>query len=166
MKNIKKFDDFVNESYSKDEQLNEALNKDIKSFGQDLDNRLKKAGFQTKILIGQSNDEFRKTVRNKTGLALIEVSETPDLQMMFVYVNPSEFEKAKKIVDIFQFIPYNGQQIQKGWTSKQVKGALNPGDIYKQEYKNDGRFDFVRLAKVDTKIVTDSSKTTQPVKNQ
>ena len=41
-------------------QLNEALNKDIKAFGQDLDKNLKAAGFQTLILVGKSVSDEQK----------------------------------------------------------------------------------------------------------
>jgi hypothetical protein len=50
-------------------QLNEALNKDIKVFGQDLDKNLKAAGFQTLILVGKSvSDEQEKIINFKEKL--------------------------------------------------------------------------------------------------
>jgi hypothetical protein len=42
---------------------------------------------------------------------------------------------------------------KKGWTAKQVQGAINPGDIVKQDAdKARGMWYFYRLAKVDTKV--------------
>jgi hypothetical protein len=143
---IKKFSDFT-------ENINEALNKSIKSFGQDLDIRIKKSGIETKIVTnGDRTDEFIKVVSGKTGLALIEVDERPTIQIIYLYVNPSEFDKVKKIVDVYQLSSYNGQKIQKGWTSKQVTGALNSGDIYKTEDKPNGKFTFIRQLEVETKV--------------
>ena len=50
-------------------QLNEALNKDIKAFGQDLDKNLKAAGFQTLIIVGKfATDEQKKKVKTDLGL--------------------------------------------------------------------------------------------------
>ena len=137
--------------------LNEALNKDIKTFGQDLDKNLKAAGFQTLILVGKpATDEQKKKVKTDLGLAIIETYENPEVQALTLYVNPKEFEKAKKITDKFQLSTYNGQKMTlgKGWDTviKQVKGALNPGDIYDAgENSGHGLFYFARLAKVDTK---------------
>jgi hypothetical protein len=136
--------------------LDEALNKDIKSFGQDLDKRLKGAGFQTLILVGKpATDEQRKKVQTDLGLAILEVFENAELQLLTLYINPKELSKAKSVISKFQLVPYKGQVIQKGWTAKQVQGALNPGDIYLDSENNGhGVFTFARLAQIDTKVKT------------
>lgn len=134
--------------------INEALNKDIKAFGQDLDNKLKSAGIKTLILIGkESTPQQRSEVYKGSGLAILEVSQNPNYQMMILYYSPKDKIKVTKAVDYFQLIPYNGPVLKKGWTSKQVQGAINPGDIYKQT-TSDGQIQFIRLAKTETKVRT------------
>jgi hypothetical protein len=155
------------------QHLDEALNKDIKAFGQDLDKNLKAAGFQTLILVGKpATDEQQKKVKTDLGLAVIETYENPEIQTLTLYVNPKEFEKAKKITDKFQLSTYNGQKMTlgKGWDTviKQVTGALNPGDIYDAgDDSGHGLFYFARLAKVDTKTavakITIEEDITKPI---
>jgi len=154
-------------------QLNEALNKDIKAFGQDLDKNLKAAGFQTLIIVGKfATDEQKKKVQTDLGLAIIEVGENQAVQTLSLYVNPKEFEKAKKVTSKFQLSSYDGEKMTfgKGWDTitKQIKGALNPGDIYNAgDNVSHGVFYFARLAKVDTKTTTTSGNnqtTSTPVK--
>jgi hypothetical protein len=134
--------------------ISEALNKDIKVFGQDLDKRLKEAGFKTLILVGKSaTDEQKKKVQTDLGLAILEVFENAGLQLLTLYINPKELSKAKSVISKFQLVPYKGQVIQKGWTAKQVQGALNPGDIYlDSENSSHGVSIFARLAQIDTKV--------------
>jgi len=152
--------------------LDEALNKDIKAFGQDLDKNLKAAGFQTLILVGKfASDEQKKKVQTDLGLAIIEVGENQAIQTLSLYVNPKEFEKAKKVTSKFQLPSYDGAKMTfgKGWDTitKQIKGALNPGDIYDAGVTSShGVFYFARLAKVETKTTTTSGNntTSTPVK--
>jgi hypothetical protein len=145
--------------------LSEALNKDIKAFGQDLDNKLKAAGIKTLILVGkESTPEQRDQVKKTPGLAILEVSQTPETQLMVLYYSPKDKSKVMKAVDYFQLIPYDGQVLKKGWSAKQVKGAINPGDIYKQE-SGEGQIQFIRLAKTDPKVKT-VSETEEPKENE
>ena len=58
-----------------------------------------------------------------------------------------------KAFNYLQLITYDGQVLKKDWTAKQVKGAINPGDIYKQE-SGEGEIQFIRLAKTDPKVKT------------
>ena len=145
--------------------LNEALNKDIKAFGQDLDNKLKAGGIKTLILVGkESTPEQRDQVKKTPGLAILEVSQTPETQLMVLYYSPKDKSKVMKAVDYFQLIPYDGQVLKKGWSAKQVKGAINPGDICKQE-SGEGQIQFIRLAKTDPKVKT-VSETKEPKENE
>jgi hypothetical protein len=149
----------------KSKVLNEALNKDIRAFGQDLDNKLKAAGIKTDVLFGKraTSEEIAK-VKNSTGSAIAELSQTPETQMMILYFSPKDKSKVMKAVDYFQLIPYDGQVLKKGWSAKQVKGAINPGDIYKQE-SGEGQIQFIRLAKTDPKVKT-ISETEEPKKKK
>ena len=135
------------------EVLKEALNKDIKAFGQDLGKYLTNAGFQVKYVNGRMSDEDMKQLKTNTGLVALEPDQNQDQQSLFLYFNPKEVAKIEKVVDKFQLTPYDGKVLARGWTAKQVRGALNPGDIYKYEDKPRGAYYFYRLAKVDTKVV-------------
>jgi hypothetical protein len=137
----------------KEEPLEEALNKDIKAFGQDLDKAFKTAGFDTLVLMQTPSAEQMNIVKTNPKAALFEVSQTPEAQTLTVYVNPKQIQKAESIINKFQLSDFNGPVLKKGWTAKQVQGAINPGDIVKQDAdKARGMWYFYRLAKVDTKV--------------
>ena len=62
MKHLRKFESFQNSKNS--EFITESLNKDIKDFGKDLDNRLKSMGFKTLILLSREPSvEEKKKVK-------------------------------------------------------------------------------------------------------
>jgi hypothetical protein len=164
MKHIKLYENF--------NSINEALNKDIRSFGQDVDKRLKEAGFKTLVLVGQKlNSEQLKKVSNETGLVAFEVDRSMgsegEIQQMYLHCNPKEFAKVKKVIDRFQLSNYNGQAKfnNKDWTTKTVIGAINPGDIIKLENGDNGQIWFYRYEKVNRSLKTSeygsSSKTTK-----
>jgi hypothetical protein len=136
-------------------QLNEALNKDIKAFGQDLDKNFKAAGFDTLITFQNLTPEQLNTIKTNPKAVAFEVFQNPETQTLTVYVNPKQIQKAESIINKFQLSDYNGPVLKKDWTVKQVQGAINPGDIVKQDNdKNKGVWYFYRLAKVDTKVKT------------
>jgi hypothetical protein len=133
--------------------LNEALNKDIKAFGQDLDKKFKEAGFDTLILFQNISQEQLNNIKNNPKAVAFVVYQNPETQTLTVHVNPKQSQKAESIINKFQLSDYNGPVLKKGWTAKQVQGAINPGDIVKQDInKNQGEWYFYRLAKVDTKV--------------
>lgn len=137
----------------KKEKLDEALNKDIKQFGQDLGKYLTNAGFKVKFVSGRMSDEDMKQLKTNTGLVALEADQNPSQQSLYMHFNPKEVNKIEGIVNKFQLSPYSGKVMAKGWTSKQVVGALNPGDIFKADsQKGSGLYQFFRLAKVDTKV--------------
>ncbi len=145
------------------EALNEALNKDIKAFGQDLDKRFKEAGFDTLVTMRSVTPEQLNIVKTNPKAALFEVFQTPETQMLVLHVNPTMVAKAESIVNKFQFTSYNGPILKKGWTVKQVKGALNPGDIYMQDNdKNKGLWYFYRTLKINTTVKTVGASSLQP----
>jgi hypothetical protein len=134
-------------------QLNEALNKDIKAFGQDLDKKFKEAGFDTLILMQSPSQQQLDNVKTNPKAVLFEVFQNPETQMLTLYVNPKMIAKAELIINKFQLSDYTGPVLKKGWTAKQVQGAINPGDIVKQDNnKNNGVWNFYRLAKVNTQV--------------
>jgi len=141
--------------------VNEALNKDIKAFGQDLDKRFKEAGFDTLILMQNATQEQLNIVKTNPKAVLFQVSQTPETQTLLLNVNPTMVDKAESIVNRFQLSDYKGPVLKKGWTSKQVQGAINPGDIVNQKMDHSrGEWYFYRLAKVSTTVknVTESKK--------
>ena len=146
---LKKF--LTENKLTSNSRLNEALNKDIKAFGQDLDKRFKEAGFDTLVIMNIATPEQLKIVASNPKAALFEVSQTPETQLLILRVNPKMVNKAESIVNRFQLSDYSGPVLQRGWTAKQVQGAINPGDIVKQEQRN-GVWHFYRLAKVDTRV--------------
>ena len=162
--NVTSFNDSVKILKNKgilNEVLNEALNKDIKAFGQDLAKYLTNAGFKIKFLGGRISDEDMKQLRTNTGFVALEADQNPSQQSLYMHFNPKDVNKIEGIVNKFQLSPYSGKVMTTGWTSKQVVGALNPGDIYKIDgQKGSGLYQFFRLAKVDTKVanVTEAKK--------
>jgi len=148
MKHIKLF-----ESFSKAEVLNEALNKDIKAFGTDLGKYLKNGGFDVKFLNAEITQDQKKSIKDSKNIVALEVNQNNEMQSLYLHFNPSQLSKIKAIVDKFQLSDYNGPVLSRGWTSKQVKGAINPGDICKDIVNiANGLYVFYRLAKVDTKV--------------
>jgi hypothetical protein len=153
----------VREVLEEENQLNEALNKDIKLFGGDLDKRFKEAGFDTLVTMQIATPQQLDIVQKNPNAVLFEVYQTPETQMLTVHVNPKMVSKAESIINKFQFSDYNGPILKRGWTAKQVTGAINPGDIYKQDdYKSKGLWYFYRLAKVNTTVKTSSTSVVQP----
>ena len=137
----------------KEEPLEEALNKDIKAFGQDLDKAFKAAGFDTLILMQGPSAEQMNIVKTNPKAVLFLVTETRATQTLVVYVNPKQIQKAESIINKFQLSDFDGPVLTRGWTAKQVQGAINPGDIVKQDNEKDkGTWYFYRLAQVDTKV--------------
>jgi hypothetical protein len=156
----------IPQAESIEQAVNEALNKDIKVFGQDLDKRFKEAGFDTLVIMKSPSPEQLNIIKTKENVALFEVSETPGAQMLTLRVNPKMAAKAESIVNKFQLSDYNGPVLKRGWTAKQVQGAINPGDIVKQEDKIRGMWNFYRLAKVDTKVKDITAESIDSVVNE
>ena len=143
------------------EVLNEALNKDIKAFGQDLDKRFKEAGFDTLITMQSATPEQLNIIKTNPKAVLFSVYQNSGIQALYLYVNPSQSKKAESIVDRFQLSNYSGPVLRRGWTAKQVQGAINPGEIVKDSNNaNRGEWYFYRLASVNTKVanVTEGKK--------
>ena len=148
MKYIKLF-----ESFDKNQTINESLNKDMKSFGSDLGKYLKNVGFDVKFLNGEISPEQIKSLNESKGIAALEVYQNDAMQTLNLYFNPIEYKKVESVVGKFQLSEYSGPVLTRNWTSKQVKGVINPGDICKEGNGENGKYTFYRLAQVDTKVV-------------
>ena len=149
MKYLKTYENFD------DQKLYESLNKDIRQFGKDLDKNFKVSGFDTLILMNQPSQEQLKIVKTNPKAVIFEVFQNSETQMLTLYVNPEKIAIAEKIINKFQLSNFDGPVLKKGWTTKQVKGAINPGDIFKQDNdKNNGIWYFYRVNRVNTKVIS------------
>jgi len=128
IKRMQQLAGIINES-----QLNEALNKDIKAFGQDLDKNLKAAGFNTIITFQVPSSEQIKKVQDDPKSVLLYVTLDDQYQGLQLRGNFKSAKVLDKIVNKFQVADWNGPEMTfgSGWDTKtkQVIGGFNPGDI-------------------------------------
>lgn len=114
-------------------QLDEALNKDIKAFGQDLDKNLKAAGFNTIITFQAPSNEQIKKVQDDLKSVLLYVTQADQYQGLQLRGNIKSAKALDKVVNKFQVADWNGPKMTfgSGWDTKtkQVIGSFNPGDI-------------------------------------
>lgn len=149
MKHLKMFED-----YNGMKLINEALNKDMKAFGTDLGKYLKNSKFDVKFLNGPITQDQKKTLMDSEGIVALEVFENNEMQTLFLYFNPKQIKTIESVVGKFQLSNYMGPVLKRDWTTKQVKGALNPGDIFKSDHnKAQGVMEFYRVANVDRKVM-------------
>ena len=127
----------INES-----QLNEALNKDIKDFGQDLDKNLKAAGFNTIVTFQPPSNEQEKKVKEDPKSVLLYVTQNNQYQGLQLRGNIKSAKELDKAVSRFQVANWNGPKMTfgSGWDTKtkQVIGGFNPGDIVGTKDPNTG----------------------------
>ena len=128
IKRMQQLAGIINES-----QLNEALNKDIKAFGQDLDKNLKAAGFNTIVTFQVPSSEQEKKVQDDPKSVLLYVTLDDQYQGLQLRGNFKSAKALDKIVYKFQVADWNGPEMTfgSGWDekTKQVIGGFNPGDI-------------------------------------
>jgi hypothetical protein len=148
--------------------LTEALNKDIKAFGQDVERNLKSAGFNTLVTTQTPTDEQTNQVANDPKLVILYVSQDSSSQGLQLRGNITAAKDLSKIVNKFQVSSWNGpkKEFGSGWDAKtkQVVGGFNPGDIVGVKDPDAGisgkKFydaGFYRYAKVDTTVRTNES---------
>jgi hypothetical protein len=148
--------------------LTEALNKDIKAFGQDVERNLKSAGFNTLVTTQTPTDEQTNQVINDPKLVILYVSQDSSSQGLQLRGNITAAKDLSKIVNKFQVSSWNGPKKEFGsdWDAKtkQVVGGFNPGDIVGVKDPDSGisgkKFydaGFYRYAKVDTTVRTNES---------
>ena len=124
-------------------RLNEALNKPLDKFGQDLEKRLNALGFETKVFGGQETvpssavDQIQKNpklagmsyIKLKPGERSIPSTSDRDYEYIEVVVNAQKLNQLKKVKSYFQTADGNyGPDKKLGWITKNVK-KTNPGDI-------------------------------------
>lgn len=158
--------------------LSEALNKDIRKFGEDINKALQSGGFKTNlaphgnknvaVLDVSFNDmpiSDKTRMQKEQNLVLITAhtsgwSQDDKVQNLFVYCNIKDKDKVSKILDKFQVSEYEGPQLKNPITgvSKQVVAGFNPGDIYKvfegQAISNVYYFMYSRSTQSETRIKT------------
>ena len=154
-------------------QLNEALNKDIKAFGQDLDKNLKAAGFNTIITFQAPSNEQQKKVQDDPKSVLLYVTQSDQYQGLQLRGNIKSAKTLDKVVSRFQVADWSGPKMTfgKGWDAKtkQVVGGFNPGDIVGTKDPRAGiqgkpfyDANFYRYATTQAKTTTDQGgKTTK-----
>jgi len=158
----------LNEVINNKLDLYEALNKDIKEFGQDVERNLKSAGFSTLVTFQTPTDEQTNQVANDPKLVILYVSQDSSSQGLQLRGNITAAKDLSKIVNKFQVANWNGpkKEFGSGWDAKtkQVVGGFNPGDIVGVKDPDSGisgkKFydaGFYRYAKVDTTVNTNES---------
>ena len=163
MKHIKSFN-----------QINEALNKDLSSFANDLSKRAKE--FKFNVITLHPNDpppqnREPKTIYLQHGRQTYHSSNYTYDELLLIYHN-DDFEMVKKIINYFQLSPYDGPvlNITKNYNKgqgdekviKQIRGALNPGDIFATPYHRDphsntftyNSIHFLRIKSIKTETFT------------
>jgi|688.fasta_scaffold527197_2 hypothetical protein len=159
--------------------LSEALNKDITAFGKDLEKRLKDLKLIPRVFPPKNNSAYaaveplKERLKTEPDNVLISFNSSNDAQELYLVGSVKQKATIEKAVNYFQLAKYTGPVISdpKKWQTKQIVGALNPGDIFLHSLDNTTdyvEYLFMRLAKVDTKSVsTDSSgkQTSQSVKS-
>jgi hypothetical protein len=165
----------INEAkrFQKLANINEALNKDIKAFGQDLDKNLKAAGFNTIITFQNPSNEQIKKVQDDPKSVLLYVIQSDQYQGLQLRGNIKSAKALDKVVNKFQVADWNGPKMTfgSGWDTKtkQVVGGFNPGDIVGTKDPSTGiqgkpfyDANFYRYAITQAKTTTDQGgKTTK-----
>ena len=159
-------------------QLEEALNKDIRQFGQDLEKRLKQAGFTTIVTFHPKapTEEMKTKVIEDPKLVILYVNLDQQYQSLQLRGNAKSAKDLEKIVKNYQVAKWNGPKMTfgSGWDTKtkQVIGGFNPGDIVGQDPGIMGPFydaNFMRYAVTQTKVATtkgnETTRTQGPVRS-
>jgi len=154
-------------------QLNEALNKDIRQFGTDLEKRLKQAGFNTIITFHPSapTEEMKTKVQEDPKLVILYVNLDQRYQSLQLRGNAKSAKDLEKIVKNYQVAKWNGPKMTfgSGWDTKtkQVVGGFNPGDIVGQDPGIMGPFYdavFTRYGDTQTRVATTKGNETTRTK--
>jgi len=112
--------------------VNEALNKELKEFGPDLQKKLTSLGFKTKLMVNQDAHDVRQQVANsnpKEMLALINYYNYSGSELLNVIVHKDNNKYLEKLVSYFSLPKTEyGPDKEIGWYVKNVR-SVNPGDI-------------------------------------
>ncbi len=124
MKHIKLFENFY--------KLNEALNKELKEFGPDLQKKLTDLGFKVNLKVNQDVHADHQQVVNsnpKEMLALINYYNYSGSELLNVTVHKDNAKYLEKLVAYFNLPKTEyGPDKEIGWYVKNVRN-VNPGDI-------------------------------------
>jgi hypothetical protein len=124
MKHIKLFENFY--------KLNEALNKELKEFGPDLQKKLTDLGFKVNLKVNQDVHADHQQVVNsnpKEMLALINYYNYSGSELLNVTVHKDNAKYLEKLVAYFNLSKTEyGPDKEIGWYVKNVRN-VNPGDI-------------------------------------
>lgn len=123
----------LEKSYLKDKGLiNEALNKELKDFGPDLQKKLTSLGFKVELRINKDVQELFQQVVNsnpKDMLALINYYNYSGSELLNVTVNKDNTKYLEKLVSYFNLPKTEyGPNKEIGWYTKNIRN-VNPGDI-------------------------------------
>jgi len=137
--------------------LNEALNKDMLEFRDDLIKYCKNAGLEVKYVEGYYNSKHKEYIDNHDAVAF-ELHKNEEYIELIMHFSAERIKpQVDKIVNKFQLAHLNGKERKVGWDTKQVTGALNPGDIY-LGWSSVNDYTFYRQRAVQTSVKTTDYK--------
>ena len=132
-KNIEQVNLMLENSYLKSKGLlNEALNKELKEFGPDLQKKLTSLGFKVALKINEDVPKLHEQVVNsnpKDMLALINYYNYSGSELLNVTVHKDNTKYLEKLVSYFNLSKTEyGPDKEIGWYTKNIRN-VNPGDI-------------------------------------
>ena len=146
--------------------LSEALNKDITAFGKDLEKRLKDLKLTPRVFPPKNNSAYdaveplKERLKTEPENVLMSFNSSNDAQELYLVGSVKQKATIEKAVNYFQLAKYAGPVINDpgNWQTKQIIGALNPGDIFL--YSLDKSRDYVEYLFMRWAKITTTSKTT------
>lgn len=131
--------------------VNEALNKELKEFGPDLQKKLTSLGFKVELKINQNVHELFQQVVNsnpKDMLALINYYNYSGSELLNVTVHKDNAKYLEKLVSYFNLPKTEyGPNKSIGWYTKNIRN-VNPGDIVVTQIYG-GQVSFYRAGEKD-----------------
>ena len=118
---------------SRNIKLDEALNKELKAFGPDLQNRLKTLGLKAGVFQKQPDRDMFTRIQSDTSLAYIEYIVTNGHESIKIYSSKVNQDKVEKAMGYFNLdVTQYGPEKDAGWV---LKNAINknPGDIMRSK---------------------------------
>ena len=120
--------------YEADEDtLHEALNKELKAFGPDLQKRLGTLGLKAGVFKKQPDSDMFKRIQSDTSLAYIEYMVVNGHESIKIYSSKVNQDKVEKAMGYFNLDDTQyGPEKDAGWV---LKNAINknPGDIMRSK---------------------------------
>jgi hypothetical protein len=146
--------------------LSEALNKDITAFGKDLEKRLKDLKLIPHVIPPKNNSAFdaveplKEKLKTEPEKILMSFHSSNGVQELYLVGGIKQKSTIQKAVNYFQLSKYTGPVINDPgeWQTKQIIGALNPGDIFL--YSLDKTTNYVEYLFMRRDKIKTTSKTT------